>query len=59
MSAAEGGEPGDEEAVNRELRESVGDEDIQEEDESEYIPRRRYAYTREHTLAAINYFQMT
>lgn len=29
------------------------------EDEFEYIPRRRYAYSREHKLAAIDYFQTT
>jgi len=28
MSVVEGGELGDEEAVNRELRESIGDEDM-------------------------------
>jgi hypothetical protein len=41
MSAVEGGEPGDKEAVNKELWRSVGDKDMQEEDnEFEYIPRR-------------------
>jgi hypothetical protein len=46
----------------------LGDEDIAngmvvinedsklEADEYEYIPKRRYAYLREHKLAAINYF---
>jgi len=43
----EGGELGDEEAISREIWEDVGDEDTQqeEEDEADYILRRRYAYT--------------
>jgi hypothetical protein len=60
MSAVEGGELGDKEAVNRELRESVRDKEMQEEeDEAEYIPRCWYAYTQEHKLVVINYFYMT
>jgi Tc5 transposase DNA-binding domain len=62
MSGTDGGEPGDAETINREIGESVGDEDIQAEDEDEedeYKPRRRYAYTREHKLAAIDYHQTT
>ena len=37
------------------IEEELEDED----DKSKYIPRRRYAYSREHKLAAIDYFQTT
>src|SRR5271155_854134 len=58
LSKTDGGELGDEETVNREIGESIGEEEVEDE-EDEYIPRRRYAYTREHKLAAIDYFQTT
>jgi hypothetical protein len=48
------GEPGDADIANgRDI--SLEDE----EEELEYIPMRRYAYSREHKLAAIDYFQTT
>src|SRR6266516_386562 len=62
LSKTDGGEPGDEETVNREIGKSIGEDEIRVEDdeeEDEYTPRRRYAYTREHKLAAIDYFQTT
>jgi hypothetical protein len=51
-------EPGDDTVANgvaivKEESEEDGD------DEDKYIPRQRYAYSREHKLAAINYFQTT
>jgi hypothetical protein len=58
MATTDGGEPGDMEMLNGEIGRSI-EEEIQEEEEYNYIPRCRYAYTQEHKLAAINYFQMT
>jgi hypothetical protein len=55
------GEPGDQEAA-RDNQEDAVDEDEDEEtelDEYDYIPRRRYAYRREHKLAAIKYYETT
>jgi hypothetical protein len=37
----------------------IEEESEDEDDEYEYILRRRYAYSREHKLAAIDYFQTT
>jgi hypothetical protein len=37
----------------------VVNEEDKEDDDYEYLPRRRYAYSREHKLAAIDYFQIT
>jgi hypothetical protein len=50
-------EPGDEDIVNG--RVVIDDDSESEADEYEYIPKRRYAYSREHKLAAIDYFQTT
>lgn len=50
------GEPGDEVDLDLDL-EVEGSE--KEEDEYEWIPKRRYNYTREHKLAAIEYYQTT
>jgi hypothetical protein len=46
------GEPSDSDIANR----VVVIEELEVEDESKYIPQRRYAYSREYKLAAINYF---
>ena len=35
------------------------EDEEQEEDQYEYIPTKRYSYSREHKLAAIDYFQTT
>jgi hypothetical protein len=42
------GKPGDVDLANPELDE--------EDEDFEYQPRRRYTYSREHKLAAIDYF---
>jgi hypothetical protein len=47
------GEPSDSDIANRVV---VIEEELEVEDESKYIPQRRYAYSREYKLAAINYF---
>ena len=46
------GEPGDVDIANR--RDTALNDD--DEEELEYIPTKRYAYSREHKLAAIDYF---
>jgi hypothetical protein len=43
------GEPGDENPLFHK----------EEDDDDDYIPKRQYAYPREHKLAAIEYFQNT
>jgi Tc5 transposase DNA-binding domain len=53
LTQAEDGEPGDVDIVNGRV---VLDED---EEDNDYVPSRRYAYSREHKLAAIDYFQTT
>jgi hypothetical protein len=35
------------------------EEEDDDDNDYEYLPRRRYAYSREHKLAAIDYFQTT
>jgi hypothetical protein len=49
------GEPGDMDITNGRFEE----DEEQEEDQYEYIPMKRYSYSREHKLAAIDYFQTT
>ena len=54
LAQQEDGEPGDVDIANgRAILEETEDEDI------EYIPTKRYAYSREQKLAAIDYFQTT
>jgi len=54
------GELGDQEITQRELQEAMEDqEDMEDLDEYDYVPKRRYAYQREHKLAAIDYYQTT
>jgi hypothetical protein len=50
----EDGEPGDLDLVNN----TGVDEDLDDPD-GDYIPTKRYSYSREHKLAAIEYFQTT
>ena len=38
-------------------RSEFEEDEEQEEDQYEYIPMKRYSYSREHKLAAIDYFQ--
>jgi hypothetical protein len=47
-------EPGDEDIVR-----GVIEEEELDDDDGEYLPRHRYSYTREHKLAAVDYFQTT
>ena len=52
LAQQEDGEPGDVDIINgRAILKETEDEDI------EYIPTKRYAYSREQKLAAIDYFQ--
>jgi hypothetical protein len=51
LAQSDDAEPGDIDIANGI---TIVEED--EEDEFEYIPRQRYAYSREHKLAAIDYF---
>jgi RecJ-like exonuclease len=54
LSQEEDGEPGDLDIVN-----NIGvDEDLDDLD-FEYLSIKRYSYSREHKLAAIDYFQTT
>jgi hypothetical protein len=53
LAQTEEGEPRDEDIVNGRVVDEV------EDDEDEYIPTKRYSYSREHKLAAIDYFQTT
>jgi hypothetical protein len=55
LSQSNTAEPGDSDIVN----ETVVLDDEVEDDEYNYFPQRRYTYSREHKLAAINYFQTT
>jgi hypothetical protein len=48
------GEPGDTDLANRRFP-----EELDKEEDQEYEPKRRYRYSREHKLAAIDYFQTT
>ena len=61
LGTSQDGEPGDQEITNRVvsdlLEDGVNSDD--EEGIGDYIAARRYAYTREHKLAAIDYFQKT
>jgi hypothetical protein len=51
LSQEEDGEPGDLDIVN-----NIGvDEDLDDLD-FKYLPTKRYSYSREHKLAAIDYF---
>jgi hypothetical protein len=53
LSQEEDKEPGDLDIVN-----NIGvDEDLDDLD-FEYLPMKRYSYSREHKLAAIDYFQI-
>jgi hypothetical protein len=52
------GEPGDIDIANRRFPNLEEDED-DEDDEDDYTPTKRYQYSREHKLAAIDYFQTT
>jgi hypothetical protein len=52
LSQEEDGEPGDLDIVNN----TGVDEDLDDLD-FEYLPTKRYSYSREHKLAAIDYFQ--
>ena len=54
LSQEEDGEPGDLDIVNN----TGVDEDLDDLD-FEYLPTKRYSYSREHKLAAIDYFQTT
>jgi hypothetical protein len=49
------GEPGDMDIINGRFEE----DEEQEEDQYEYIPMKRYSYSREYKLATIDYFQTT
>jgi hypothetical protein len=49
------GEPGDIDIANGRVELDL---DLDDED-NDYVPSRRYAYSREHKLAAIDYFQTT
>ena len=51
------GEPGDNDNIVE--RVVIEEEELELEDESEYIPQHRYSYLREYKLAAIDYFQTT
>ena len=53
LAQFDNGEPGDVELVNR------GAIEEEEEDGNDYTPLKRYSYSREHKLAAIDYFQTT
>ncbi len=53
LGQSEDGEPGDIDIANRRLVQEQDDE------ETDYVPSRRYAYSREQKLAAIDYFQTT
>ena len=50
LTQTEDGEPGDVDIANGRV---ILDED---EEDNDYVPSRRYAYSREHKLAAIDYF---
>jgi hypothetical protein len=52
------GEPGDIDIANRRFPNLEEDED-DEDDEDDYTLTKRYQYSREHKLAAIDYFQTT
>ena len=53
LTQSNGGEPGDIDITNGRVEINLDDED------NDYVPSRRYAYSREHKLAAIDYFQTT
>lgn len=53
LGQSNGGEPGDIDIANRRIIQE------QEDEETDYVPSRRYAYSREQKLAAIDYFQTT
>jgi hypothetical protein len=53
LTQNDGGEPGDIDITNGRVELDPDDED------NDYVPSRRYAYSREHKLAAIDYFQTT
>ena len=53
LTQSDGGEPGDINITNGGTELNPDDED------NNYFPSRRYAYSREHKLAAIDYFQTT
>jgi hypothetical protein len=53
LTQSDGGEPGDINITNGGTELNPDDED------NDYVPSRRYAYSREHKLAAIDYFQTT
>ena len=55
LAQTDDGEPGDVDIANGRFEE----DEEQEEDQYEYIPTKRYSYSREHKLAAIDYFQTT
>jgi hypothetical protein len=57
LSQYDEAEPGDEDIANGTV--AIDEDSESEADEYEYIPKRRYAYSREHKLAAIDYFQTT
>ena len=56
LAQFDNGEPGDVKLVNRG---AIKEEEEEEEDRNEYTPLKRYSYSREHKLAAIDYFQTT
>ena len=53
LTQSKDGEPGDIDIAYRRIIQE------QEDEETDYIPSRRYAYSREQKLAAIDYFQTT
>jgi hypothetical protein len=54
LSQYDEAEPGDEDIANGMV--IINEDSESEADEYKYIPKRRYAYSREHKLAAIDYF---
>jgi len=54
LAQADQAEPGD-----KDILRGVIQEDEEDDIDGEYLPVHRYSYTREHKLAAIDYFQTT
>lgn len=55
LAQTDDGEPRDMDITNGRFEE----DEEQEEDQYKYMPTKRYSYSREHKLAAIDYFQTT